>query len=75
MSPQVIRIHKRLDSATVPELEPMIGRPVEIIVIDEEAGGTTMPANGAKPGDSLRDWGRTSRTCRPRCGLSTATSC
>jgi len=37
-----IRVRKHLDSVTVPELEPMLGRDVDIIVIEE----TAQPAGG-----------------------------
>jgi hypothetical protein len=37
----VIRIHRRLDSETLhlPELKPLLGKTVEIIVVEERSGG------------------------------------
>lgn len=32
-----IRVRKHLDSVTIPELKPMLGRDVDIIVIEEPA--------------------------------------
>jgi hypothetical protein len=41
-----IRIRKKLDSATLhlPELLPLVGRTVEIIVLDEGAPGAEAPS-------------------------------
>lgn len=45
-----IRIEKRLDSHVVPELIPLIGKQVEIIVL--ETAAKTSPRNGPKAGSA-----------------------
>lgn len=48
---QTLRIRRQLDSETVPELKPWVGRNVEIIVMDDAP--TSLPP-GFKPGTG--DW-------------------
>jgi hypothetical protein len=53
-----IRIRKTLDSDTphLPELKPLIGRTVEIIVLDESAAPAVRPGTG--------DWAAFERAAR-----------
>ncbi len=48
---QALRIRRQLDSETVPELKPWVGRNVEIIVMDDVP--SSLPP-GFKPGTG--DW-------------------
>lgn len=43
-----IRIHKTIDSETLhlPELKPLIGRAVEIIVLEEDTRSVVLPGTG-----------------------------
>jgi hypothetical protein len=43
-----IRIHKTIDSETLhlPELKPLIGRTVEIIVLEEDTRSVVLPGTG-----------------------------
>lgn len=49
---QTIYIHRRLESETVPELIPFVGKSVEIIVREEPAASLVPP--GVRPGTG--DW-------------------
>ena len=49
---QAIRIHRRLESETVPELKPFVGKSVEILVWEEEHDAALPP--GVIPGTG--DW-------------------
>ena len=48
---EALRIHRQLESETIPELKPWVGRRVEIIVMDDIP--STLPP-GFKPGTG--DW-------------------
>ena len=48
---QALRIRRHLESETIPELLPWVGRKVEIIVLDDSASPVTP---GIKPGTG--DW-------------------
>jgi hypothetical protein len=51
-----IRIRKRLDSATLPELKPLIGRTVEIIVLEEKAATKSKPKKGRGSASAVPEW-------------------
>jgi hypothetical protein len=57
-----IRIRKKLDSETLhlPELKPLLGRTVEIIVLEEEATSAVRPGTG--------DWDAAARAVRDLAG-------
>jgi hypothetical protein len=50
---QVIRVHKQIDSETLhlPEIRPMIGKKVEIIILEEQRSDS--PSNEQNPWDGL----------------------